>query len=349
MMKFKSLAFFSLLVFVLVFGFITSNLLANEINTDQIKPMTLRLGHTEAIDSIREKAAQVFAEKVKELSKGKITIKTFPAGQLGDIPALNELVQTGALDFACSTPAISEAYDPTKKLGVVQLPFLFDNYEQAWAFMDGEILNELWEPLQQVGIRYLSMWENGFRHITNSTRPIYTPKDLKGLKIRVVKSKVSEAILRSIGANPVPMAFTELYTALQSKVVDGQENPLAVIYAARFNEVQEYLSLTGHQYDPIAFIVSEKTWQKLNEPARMVIKQAADHARDFIRQAIVESEEKWLTELKAKGMKVNRANISLLREAAKGAYEELEPRYGKELIQRVVEKAEEIRKQYPEK
>jgi len=335
-----------LTIFVILI-IVVANGIAQEFNTDDIKPVTLRLGHTEAVISIRESAAQLFATKVNEYSNGKIKIETFPAGQLGTIPSMTELCMTDSLDFTCTTPGLLEPYDPNKKTGVTQLPFLFDSYEQSWAFMDSDFVKELFEPIQSVGIRFISMWENGFRHITNNKRPIYTPKDLKGLKIRVVKSSVSEAIIKSMGANPVPMAFTELYTALQSGVVDGQENPFSVIYPSRFDEVQKYLSLTGHQYDSLPLIMSKSSWERLGPVGQQIIQKAADEARDFYRYSVFSTEAKWKKELEDKGMKINEPDIPSFREAVKQAYIELEPKYGADLINNVIAKAKEIRELYP--
>jgi tripartite ATP-independent transporter DctP family solute receptor len=191
---------------------------------------------------------------------------------MGTHTQCQEMVSTGTLDFYITTAGLVSVFDPKRTQELIELPYLFDNYTQAYAFMDTDFVTKIYEPLQAKGIRYLATWCNGFRHMTNSVRPIYTPADMKGLKVRVVKSEMSMKIISSLGASAVPMSYSELYTALSSGVVDGQENPFMNIYASKFYEVQKYMSLTKHQYSTLPLIFSEKTWKKLTDKQRKALK-----------------------------------------------------------------------------
>ena len=211
----------------------------------------LRFAHSESTTNIRHAAAQFFAKRLEQVSKGDLKVEIFPSGQMGTHTQCQEMVASGALDIYPTTAGLVSVFDDKRTQELIELPYLFDNYAQAYAFMDTDFVTEIYAPLQKKGIRYLATWDNGFRHMTNSKRAIKTPADMKGLKVRVVKSEMSINIVSAMGASAVPMAYSELYTALGSGVVDGQENPFMNIYASKFYEVQKYMSTTKHQYSTL--------------------------------------------------------------------------------------------------
>ena len=174
----------------------------------------------------RHDTSLFFAKRVEELSKGEVKIEVFPAGVLGSHQSCQEQVSVGALDFYITTAGLVSVFDPMRTQELIELPYLFDTYSQAYAFMDTPYVAKFYEPLKAKGIHYLATWDNGFRHMTNNVRPILTPQDMKGLKVRVVQSEMSINILNALGASAVPMSYSELYQALQQGVVDGQEKPL---------------------------------------------------------------------------------------------------------------------------
>jgi TRAP-type transport system periplasmic protein len=192
-----------------------------------------------------------------------------------------------------------------KEMGVLDFSFLFANEAEADALLDGPIGKRLRDRLPEHGLIGLAYWENGFRNVTNSKRPITRPEDLEGLKIRVMQNPVYMETFKAVNANPVPMAFGELFTALETKTVDAQENPYSIILANKFNEVQKYLSVTRHTYNTFIVLMSKKFWDKLSPKEQQIIQDAANEARDYERQVSRAASVKALAELKAKGMQVN--------------------------------------------
>ena len=195
------------------------------------KTANLRLAHSEAVANIRHDVTIFFAKRVDEISKGEVKIEIFPAGVLGTHQGCQEQVSMGTLHFYITTAGLVSVFDPNRTQELLELPYLFDNYSQAYAFMDQPFVAKYYEPLIAKGIRYLATWDNGFRQMTNNARPINTPADMKGLKIRVVQSEMSINIINALGGSAVPMSYSDLYTALSQGVVDGQENPFMNIYS----------------------------------------------------------------------------------------------------------------------
>jgi tripartite ATP-independent transporter DctP family solute receptor len=308
----------------------------------------LRFAHSESVTNIRHLAIEFYAERIKKLSNGEMEVKIFPSGQMGTHTQCQEMVSTGALDFYPTTAGLVSVFDPNRTQELIELPYLFDNYAQAYAFMDTDFVTDIYKPLQKNGIRYLVTWCNGFRHMTNSKRPIYTPADMKGLKVRVVKSEMSIKIISAIGGNPVPMAYSELYTALGSGVVDGQENPFMNIYASKFYEVQKYMSTTKHQYSTLPIIFSEKRWQQLNDHQRKIVKQVALEAATFMRKRVGANEGKQREAMEKAGMKINDvSDLKPFREAVGSVYEWARGKWGTDKVSEVLKRVEEIRKKYP--
>ena len=263
-----------------------------------------------------------FAELVKEKSGGKITVKLFPGGTLGgDVQTLSAL-QGGTVEMSVMNAGLMSGV--SKDFSLVDLPFLFQTPQQADAVMDGPFGTKLAETLPAKGVIGLGYWELGFRNLTNNRHPVAKADDIAGLKIRVLQSPVFIDLFTALGANPVPMPYPELYTALETGTVDGQENPFSNVVSAKMFEVQKYLTITNHIYNPQIVIMSKKAWDKLNEDERKVIQDAAAEARDFQRQVSRSQSDEALAELKKAGMQVTELpaeEIAKLREKAKPVIE----------------------------
>lgn len=278
-------------------------------------------------------------EKFKEeLNKrvDTIDVQLFANSQLGDDRSMMEGLQLGTQEGTC--PSTAPIVGFKEEFKVFDFPFLFPNEEAADKILDGEIGQELLDSLSDVGIKGLVYWENGFRNLTNREVPVSSPEDMKGLKVRTMENPVHLAAFRALGANPTPMAFGELFTALQQKTVDGQENPIATIYYNKFYEVQGYTTLTKHVYSPFVFMISQKFWDESTSEEQDAIMEAAIIARDHERQLNREANETLAAELEKEGMEV----IELTPEAqgafmekAQGIYPEFATGEVAKLLERV--------------
>lgn len=221
-----------------------------------------------------EVACQAFKKFVEEKSKGEIVINTFPNNQLGNERELLEGIQMGTVEMVATTTGAIPTIFP--EIMVVDIPYLFSSSQVAFKVLDGPFGDKLRaDYLAKTGIRMLSFGENGYRHFTNRVHPIKTPADLKGLKIRTMENPAHIAMMKSMGAIPVPIPYGELYTALSQGVVDGQENPISLIETSRFYEVQKYMTLDGHVYSPFTLQISDKLFQKLTPDQRKIIEEGA--------------------------------------------------------------------------
>ncbi len=249
------------------------------------------------------KGANRFAELVAQKSGGKIKVKNYPATQLGSEVQMISSTQGGVQEIVgvSSAPLVGIA----KEFALFDLPFLFGNEKEVDAVVDGPVGAQLFERLQSKNLIGLCFWENGFRHVTNSKRPIVKPEDLKGLKIRTMQNPVYVEAFNSLGANAVPMAWPEVYAALETKAIDAQENPFAIVSTNKINEVQKYLSVTKHAYSPYAVMVGSKLWDKLTPAERTILKDSCTEARDYQRKLNREEDAKTATELRSRGMAVN--------------------------------------------
>lgn len=246
---------------------------------------------------------QRFSELVLKGSNGKIKIRVFPSAQLGNDVQAQSALQGGTLDFVLG--ATTTLGGIVKEFAILDFPFLFDNTREVDAVLDGAFGKKLADKLPEKGLVALGYWENGYRNSTNSKRPITKWEDFGGLKIRTMQSTVLLDVFNNMGANAVPMAFSEVYTALETRAVDAQENPNALIEASKFDDVQKYISLTRHVYNPFILLLSKKTWDKLNADERKLLSLAADEAKIFERRLSREVDGKALGELKRRGMQVN--------------------------------------------
>ncbi|MCQ4306468.1 TRAP transporter substrate-binding protein [Pseudomonas stutzeri] len=273
------------------------------------RDQTLRFAFQNVKDHPQGLGAQKFADLVSEKSGGKMKVRLFPGGTLGgDLQTVSAL-QGGTLDVTVLNSGILAAQVPD--FALFDFPFLFENSEQAYTVMDGPVGQELGKRLESKGLIGLGYWDLGFRQVTNNSRPITGPQDLEGLKIRVIQSPIYLETFKALGANPVPMPFPEVYTGLEQRTVDGQENPFTVIEGSKFNEVQKYLSATNHIYNPQSLIIGQKTWDRLNADEQAVIREAAKEATQYQREITQERQGQALNTLK-ETMEFNEVDTSAL-------------------------------------
>jgi tripartite ATP-independent transporter DctP family solute receptor len=257
-----------------------------------------------------------------EKSGGKMKIQAFWDGALGSDLTGTQSVRTGSLDMVITSTAPVVSIVPA--LGVFDLPFLFNNAGEADQVLDGKVGDWFSAKLPAVGLVNLAWWENGFRHTTNSKRPITKVEDFDGVKMRVMQNTIFLDTFKTLGSNAVPMAFTEVYSALETKTVDGQENPFTNIENMKFYEVQKYLTLTKHAYSPTLVLFSKKIWDTLSPQEQTTLRECALQGRDEQRRANRAMEARSVDNLKAKGMAVNEiapAEMQRIRERSSVIYE----------------------------
>jgi len=295
--------------------------------------INLKLGHAVAPEHPYHLGAVKFAELVAQRTSNKVKIDVYPSTQLGNERDMVEGLQLGTIDLVVTSTGPLGGFVP--RMFVVDLPFLFRDREHAYKVLDGPIGRELLDAFSPKEIKGLAFWENGFRQITNNVRPIEKPEDLKGIKIRTMENKVHLAAFRAFGASPTPMAWSEVYTALQQKTIDGQENPIAIIYTQKVYEVQKYLTLTGHFYSPTPLLMSLKVFNALPRDTQKIFLDTAIECATYERNLLRDSEAKQLADVKAKGMQLTTPNKKPFQDAAASVYREFEGQFGKEMIDKI--------------
>jgi tripartite ATP-independent transporter DctP family solute receptor len=327
MMRRTSLILIVLALFVLTAVWIDSG-------TCQDKPVVLKLGHAVAPEHPYHLGAVKFSELVAQRTNNKVKIDVYPSTQLGNERDMVEGLQLGTIDLVVTSTGPLGGFVP--KMFVVDLPFLFRDREHAYKVLDGPNGRDLLDAFSAKGIKGLAFWENGFRQITNNVRPIEKPEDLKGIKIRTMENKVHLASFKAFGASPTPMAWSEVYTALQQKTIDAQENPIAIIYHQKIFEVQKYLALTGHFYSPTPLLMSLKVFDSLPKDIQKIMLDTAIECATYERNLLRDSEAKQIAEVKAKGMQVTTPNKKPFQDAAAPVYKEFEAQFGKETIDKII-------------
>ena len=278
----------------------------------------LKVGTATQPDHIYNQGIKHFESIVEAKTNGAIDIQLFPAAQLGSEREMVEGLQLGTLEMCLTSTGPLGNFIPDVK--VFNLPFLFKDRATCYQMLDGPIGNDISQKFLAIGIRSLGWFENGFRNITNSVRPIRSPQDMQGLKIRVMEDDLFIISMQSLGAAPLPMAFGELFTALEQGAVHAQENPLAVIYSSRLFEVQKYLAITGHFYSPAMLLVSETVWQKLPPSQQKVLVNAAVVARDYERGLSREADQNLEIILKSEGMVISHPDKNRFTQAVRRVY-----------------------------
>ncbi|OLO04888.1 TRAP transporter substrate-binding protein [Salinicola socius] len=296
---------------------------------------TLNFAHTHPVEDAQHLAAEHFAELVDERSGGELQIRVFPSGQLGSDNALVASARGGQVDIVLTgnpyyTGLVGE-------LNVLDLPFLFDNYAQAYAVLDGEIGQSLLAKLGDHDLKGLAFWEIGFRNLTNSRHPVKTAADIQGLKLRTTPNPAHIAAFEALGANPTPMPFTELFTALETRTVDGQENPVSLIRSANLYEVQDYLSLTAHAYTAAPLVMNKAKFEGLSPEYQKLLVQASIDSATFEREELAKRLTGDLEFLKQQGMQiVEDPDRASMRDIVEGPVEaSFTEKYGPELIEAI--------------
>jgi tripartite ATP-independent transporter DctP family solute receptor len=275
---------------------------------------------------------------------GKIKINAFWGGSAGNDLQATQALRAGTQEMVCTSS--SPLVGIVKELGVFDLPFLFANEKEADAVFDGPAGAYFNKKLEAVGLVNLAYWENGFRNLTNSKRPVTKAEDFEGIKVRVMQNNVFLDTFKTLGTNAVPMSFGELFTALETKTIDGQENPFVTIETSKFNEVQKYLSVTRHAYTPFLVLYSKKLWDQLNPQEQAALREAAIEGQKVQRAAIREQSETSLISLKAKGMIVNEVTPAEQRrmfDKVKPVYDKNVPIIGSEPVNVVLDALKKVR------
>ncbi len=304
--------------------------------------LELKFGHYAAETHPGHKATLMFADAVSKRTGGAISCKIYPANQLGSPPEVLEQNVLGAIEMSLPTQGALDKY--VKAFAVVMLPFVYDGYQHAYRVLDGPFMDWVGPELEKENLVFLSNWEWGFRNITNNVRAVNSPDDVKGLKIRVPPEIQLQAAMEACGAVVTKIAFPELYMALKQGVVDGQENPLAVIYHFKIYEVQKYLALTRHVYNSMVHVMSLKTWKNLTPEQQKIIKEESKRAGDFFRQAIQDEEADLIKKLQEKGMVITKPDVSKFRAVMGPAYERIGKYAGEENVKKFMKMVEAVRK-----
>ena len=302
---------------------------------------TIKIGHSDTTTNLINVSLENFAKYVEEQSGGAVKVDIYAAEQLGSNAEMAEMLEMGSLDAMMMPQGQEASFAP--KINTLGLPFLFPDYESVYKVLDSEIGDELVADLESHNMIQLAYWENGLRQTTNSKKAINGPDDFKGLKIRTPEDAMTIAIFTALGASPSPLAFSELYLALQQGTFDGQENPIANIHANNFQDVQKYLAMTNHKYECKNMIFSLTSWNKYPEDVQNLLLEAAKKFGDEHRQAIVDSEETQLKELEDAGMEVTYPDIEALKAATASVYDDFYAQndWAEDLVARIQAKAAE--------
>jgi len=279
----------------------------------------LRLAHNAAPGNPKSEASLKFAELVAQKTNGRIKVEVGGNAQYGeDVEALTSM-RLGTLAFSANSQGPLAGVVP--QFAVLGLPFLFQELPQAWKVVDGEVGKQLAKYVEEKGLVLLAMWDNGIRHVSNNVRPITKPEDLAGIKLRTPPDPITVDIFQALGANPTPMAFSELYIALQQGVVDGQENPLMNIHSSKLYEVQKYISLTGHKYESTPLLASKIVFSALSKEDQQAILEAAAEAGKVNRELSLKSDNELRGKMEAAGVKFNEVDPAPFVEKTKAVYD----------------------------
>ena len=285
--------------------------------------IVLKIGVSTADTDPRNIAANDFAKEIEEKTNGAVKAEVYPSGQLGGDGQLVEslAVNDGTVDIVITDASNFGTIVPD--MNISGLPFLFADFDAAFAFMEGDIEAAAEaELLELTDVHVLTHYSNGFRCVTNSKGPVETPDDMKGMLIRTPENQVIMATMSALGANPQPLAFSELYQALQQKTYDAQENPIPIIYTNKLFEVQEFLSVTNHIYSGMCFAIAESTWNKLTAEQQEIVAAAAQASGDYDREMNRQQTEDLVANLEAEGMKINYPELAPFSAAAQSVIEE---------------------------
>jgi tripartite ATP-independent transporter DctP family solute receptor len=289
-------------------------------------PLELRLGHVANPGSMTDLAAQEFARLANQRLTGRAHVTVFGSSQLGNDQTLLLKLKLGTVDFSAPSTIMSSVVDA---FGFFEMPYLIEDRDHLERIREQIFWPEIAPATEPTGLRVLALWENGFRQITNNLRPIVTPADLSGIKLRTPRGVWRLRLFQSYGAHPAPMSLSEVFVALQTGVIDGQENPLTQIDSSKFQEVQTYLSITNHVYSPAFLVSGIKRWNSLPEDIREELRRAAIDTQKFVKETGERIDRELLAKLAADGMQINQADRQSFVEASAAIYEQ----FGREVPQ----------------
>lgn len=314
-------------------------------HAQDVKTRIIRFGYGLNEESVQGRAARYLAEELGKISGGKLKMRTYGSANLGSDEQMQAALVGGSQEMMVGSTAPLATM--VKEFGVFDLPFLFNDEKEADAVLDGPFGEKLLKMLDAKGLVGLVYWENGFRNVTNSKHPIAKAEDMQGIKLRVMQNQIALGVFGALGANAVPMPFSELFTALETRTVDGQENPVTTIQSSKFYEVQPYLSMTRHVYTPWVLLASKKWWDTLSPDEQKLIRQAAASSRDFERKDSRADSAKAMTVLKDSGMKINTVSpeeLQRLREKAQPVVDKYTKDLGPDLVKQLQDEINKVRK-----
>ncbi|AYD64028.1 MAG TPA: ABC transporter substrate-binding protein [Achromobacter sp.] len=309
-----------------------------------VKPRLIRFGYGLNEESVQGRAARFLAQELEKVSGGKLKMKTFGSANLGSDEQMQGALAGGAQEMMVGSTAPLAGM--VKEFGVFDLPFLFNSEKEADAVLDGQLGQDLLKKLEAKGLVGLVYWENGFRNMTNSKRPIARAEDLQGIKLRVMQNQIALGVFNTLGANAVPMPFSELFTALETRTVDGQENPITTIQSSKFYEVQPFLTITRHVYTPWVVLASKKWWDTLSPDEQKLVRQAAEASREFERKDSRADSTKAMTTLEKAGMKINTVSpeeVARMRQKVQPVVDKYTQELGPDLIKQLNDEIQKAR------
>ncbi|ANN65077.1 TRAP transporter substrate-binding protein [Bordetella bronchialis] len=318
---------------------------AGAAHAQEVKTRIIRFGYGLNDESVQGRAARYLAEELGKISGGKLKMRTYGSANLGSDEQMQAALVGGSQEMMVGSTAPLATM--VKEFGVFDLPFLFNDEKEADAVLDGPFGEKLLKMLEAKGLVGLVYWENGFRNVTNSKHPIAKAEDMQGIKLRVMQNQIALGVFGALGANAVPMPFSELFTALETRTVDGQENPVTTIQSSKFYEVQPYLSLTRHVYTPWVLLASKKWWDTLSPDEQKLIRQAAASSRDFERKDSRADSTKAMNVLKDAGMKINTVSpeeLQRLRQKAQPVVDKYTQDLGPDLVKQLQDEINKVRK-----
>ena len=301
----------------------------------QSGPLELRLAHVSSPGSLTSISAEEFARRANERLDGLARVTVFGSSQLGDDETLLIKLKLGTVDFSIPSTIMSSSVD---SFGLFEMPYLVRDREHMGRIEREIVWPRLARDATQRGYHLLAVWENGFRHITNDRRPIRHPEDLRGIKLRTPRGRWRVRLFQTFGANPTPMSLAETFIALQTGVIDGQENPLSQIHSQKFHEVQDYLTLTGHVYTPAYLLAGSDRWQSLPEAVRIPLSETAREVQAFVYEQAVLLDNRLLADLKSEGIAVNECDRERFLAAGRPLFDQFaeDVDRGGELIERAL-------------
>ena len=309
-----------------------------------VKPRLIRFGYGLNEESVQGRAARFLAQELEKVSDGKLKMRTFGSATLGSDEQMQGALAGGAQEMMVGSTAPLAGM--VKEFGVFDLPFLFNSEKEADAVLDGKVGQDLLKKLEAKGLVGLVYWENGFRNMTNSKHPIVRAEDMQGIKLRVMQNQIALGVFNTLGANAVPMPFSELFTALETRTVDGQENPITTIQSSKFYEVQPFLTITRHVYTPWVVLASKKWWDTLSPDEQKLVRQAAEASREFERKDSRADSTKAMTTLEKAGMKINTVSpeeVARMRQKVQPVVDKYTQELGPDLIKQLNDEIQKAR------